>query len=82
MFGAGYFAEVARRWKEQINESAKAWAAIETLPDADHNSLAGVDWPDAFTSKVMALFLTGQSDHAAQRATRSIDQASVHDGGL
>ncbi len=62
VFGAGYFAEVARRWKEQINESAKAWAAIETLPDADHNSLAGLEWPDGFTSKVMALFLTGPSD--------------------
>jgi glucose/mannose-6-phosphate isomerase len=60
--GAGHLAEVARRWKEQINESAKAWAAIETLPDADHNSLAGVDWPEGFTSKVMALFLMGQSD--------------------
>jgi glucose/mannose-6-phosphate isomerase len=62
VFGAGHFAEVARRWKEQINESAKAWAAIETLPDANHNSLAGVEWPDTFTSRVMALFLTGQSD--------------------
>lgn len=62
VFGASYFAEVARRWKEQINESAKAWAAIETLPDADHNSLAGLEWPDAFTSKVMALFLTGEGD--------------------
>ena len=63
VFGAGLFAEVAWRWKEQINETAKTWAAVETLPDADHNSLAGVDWPDGFTSKVMALFLTGQADH-------------------
>jgi len=63
VFGAGHFAEVARRWKEQINESAKAWAAIEPLPDANHNSLAGTEWPDGFTSRVMALFLTGASDH-------------------
>ena len=70
VFGAGHFAEVARRWKEQINESAKAWAAIEPLPDANHNSLAGIEWPDGFTSGVMALFLTGASDHPrnAQRA--------------
>ena len=63
VFGAGYFAEVARRWKEQLNETAKAWAAWEVLPDADHNSLAGMEWPDGFTSKVMALFLTGPVDH-------------------
>jgi glucose/mannose-6-phosphate isomerase len=62
VFGAGHLAEVAFRWKEQINESAKAWAAVEVLPDADHNSLAGMEWPDGFTSKMMALFLTGASD--------------------
>ena len=62
VFGAGYFAAVAQRWKEQINESAKAWAALETLPDANHNSLAGMEWPDGFASKVMALFLMGSSD--------------------
>ncbi len=69
IFGAGLFAEVTRRWKEQINETAKAWAAYEVLPDADHNSLAGVEWPDGFTSKVMALFLAGRADqpHYAQR---------------
>lgn len=63
VFGAGCFVEVARRWKEQLNETAKAWAALEVLPEADHNSLAGVEWPDEFTSKVMALFLTGKADH-------------------
>ncbi len=63
VFGAGLFAEVTRRWKEQFNETAKAWAALEVIPEADHNSLAGIEWPDGFTSKVMALFLTGPCDH-------------------
>ncbi len=64
VLGAGYFAEVARRWKDQFNENAKAWSAFEVLPEADHNFLAGTDWPADFTRSVMALFLTGSRDHA------------------
>ena len=63
VFGAGYFGEVARRWKDQFNENAKTWSAFEELPEANHNLLAGTDWPDGFASKVMALFLTGARDH-------------------
>ena len=70
VFGAGIFAEVARRWRAQFAVNAGTWAAYEALPEADHHAIAGLDWPDAFVSKVMALFLTGQADHPrnAQRA--------------
>jgi glucose/mannose-6-phosphate isomerase len=63
VFGAGYFVEVARRWKDQFNENSKHWAAFEALPEADHNLLAGLEYPEALPSKVMALFLTGSVDH-------------------
>jgi glucose/mannose-6-phosphate isomerase len=69
VFGAGIFAEVARRWRAQLAANAKTWAAYEPLPEANHHALAGLDWPDGFAAKVMALFLNGQADHArnAQR---------------
>ncbi len=63
ILGAGLFAEVARRWRAQIAANAKTWAACEALPEANHHAIAGLDWPDGFASKVMALFLTGQADH-------------------
>jgi glucose/mannose-6-phosphate isomerase len=63
VFGAGTFAEVARRWKDQFNENAKHWAAFEALPEADHNLLAGLEYPTELPSKVMALFLTGTCDN-------------------
>jgi glucose/mannose-6-phosphate isomerase len=68
--GAGIFAEVARRWRAQIAINSGTWAAHELLPEANHYAIAGLQWPDGFTSKVMALFLTGQADHPrnAQRA--------------
>jgi glucose/mannose-6-phosphate isomerase len=63
VLGAGMFAEVARRWRAQIAVNAKTWAADEALPEANHHAVAGLEWPDNFASKVMALFLSGQADH-------------------
>ena len=61
--GASIFAEVARRWRAQIAVNAATWAADESLPEANHYAIAGLQWPDNFATKVMALFLTGQADH-------------------
>ncbi|HZY41104.1 MAG TPA: SIS domain-containing protein, partial [Anaerolineae bacterium] len=60
--GAGHFVEVARHWQQRLNVSAKAWAAVEAIPDANHHTLSGVDFPADFSHQVMALFLTGASD--------------------
>jgi glucose/mannose-6-phosphate isomerase len=37
--GAGLTAPVARRWKTQVNENAKAQAFHSELPEADHNEI-------------------------------------------
>ncbi len=63
VFGAGHMATAARRWKCQINEVAKALAAYEPLPEADHNTLAGIFSPPEQVGKQMALFLHAESDH-------------------
>lgn len=63
VLGSDYLAPVARRWKGQINELAKAWAQFEFLPEADHNTLAGVINPEEALSRIMALFLRAPSDH-------------------
>ncbi len=39
IYGAGPTAAVARRWKAQINENAKAPAFWAELPEADHNEI-------------------------------------------
>jgi len=41
VYGAGTMAPVARRWKTQLNENAKAWAAFEPMPEANHNAIEG-----------------------------------------
>jgi len=76
VYGAGYFAEVARRWKGQVNENGKNFAALEVLPEADHNALLGSSFPDDIAQRLKVIFLTGSSDHprnaARAEATRQI----------
>jgi glucose/mannose-6-phosphate isomerase len=67
VFGAGALAPVARRWKCQINELAKAWSQFDLLPEGDHNSLEGIHFPQEILPRMMALFLRGPADHPRNR---------------
>ena len=62
VYGSGRLAPVARRWKGQLNEVAKAGAGFEFLPEADHNALAGLVNP-AVLMQTMTVFLRAPSDH-------------------
>jgi len=61
VFGADILEPVARRWKGQLAELAKAWAQFEFLPEADHNTLAGTLQPESALPNLMALFLRAPS---------------------
>jgi glucose/mannose-6-phosphate isomerase len=63
VIGAGILAPVARRWKGQISEVAKAWGQFEFLPETDHNTLAGILNPEETLSRLMVLFLRSSSEH-------------------
>jgi glucose/mannose-6-phosphate isomerase len=41
VYGHGAMAPVAHRWKTQLNENTKAWAAWEQMPEANHNAIEG-----------------------------------------
>jgi glucose/mannose-6-phosphate isomerase len=68
IMGSGLLTTVARRWKGQINEVAKAGANFEFLPEADHNTLAGTMNPEeVLNPHTMTLFLRAPSDHPRNR---------------
>lgn len=68
IMGSDLMAPVARRWKCQINEIAKAAASFEFLPEADHNTLAGTKNPEeVLNPHTMTLFLRAPSDHPRNR---------------
>jgi glucose/mannose-6-phosphate isomerase len=62
VYGSGMLIPVARRWKTQMNEIAKAGAGFEALPEADHNALAGLKNPPVLM-QTMTLFLRAPSDY-------------------
>lgn len=68
VFGAGVLTPVARRIKTQLNEVAKAGANFESVPEANHNTLAGTLHPEeVLMPHMMNLFLRAPSDHPRNR---------------
>lgn len=68
VMGSDLLTAVARRWKGQINEVAKAAANFEFLPEADHNTLSGTMHPEeVLNPHTMTLFLRAPSDHPRNR---------------
>ncbi len=61
--GAGHLAPVARRWKTQFNENAKSWAAWDELPEATHNTVAGLVQPENLREHLFAVLLASAQDH-------------------
>jgi glucose/mannose-6-phosphate isomerase len=64
---------VAYRWKTQLNENGKSFAAVETLPEATHNAVVGYEHPDVLHDHLYMVFLASSSDHPRNslRATLS-----------
>lgn len=83
VFGSGVLSPVARRWKGQINELAKAPANFEFLPEADHNTLAGIINPaDLLSARTLSMFLRAPSDHARNALRAEITRQTFMLEGL
>jgi len=82
VLGSGLLAPVARRWKGQISELAKAWGQFEALPEADHNTLAGIENPEAMLTNTLVIFLRTGSDHPRNQLRSELTQRSFMVAGL
>lgn len=83
VMGAGVLAPVARRIKGQINEVAKAGANFEFLPEADHNTLAGVLNPEqVLMPHTMTYFLRAPCSTPRHRLRLELTQKSFMAEGL
>jgi glucose/mannose-6-phosphate isomerase len=68
IYGAGITAEVARRWKTQLNENSKAWAFHEAFPELDHNAVVGYQFPEELAPGIAVVML--QSSHLPPQILR------------
>ncbi len=66
--GTETLAPVARRWKMQINQLAKAGANFEIVPEATHKTLIATINPNpTLNAHTMTLFIRAPSDHPRNR---------------
>jgi glucose/mannose-6-phosphate isomerase len=83
VMGAGMLAPVARRIKGQINEIAKAGANFEFLPEANHNTLAGLINPeDVLMAHTLTFFLRAPSDLPRHRLRIDLTKEAFMREGL
>ncbi len=61
IYGGGILAEVAHRWKTQINENSKAWAFYEIFPELNHNAVVGYQFPSELAGKIRVVLLRSPS---------------------
>lgn len=82
IYGGGILAEVAHRWKTQINENSKAWAFHEVFPELNHNAVVGYQFPSALSRRILVVLLRSPWLHERikvryQVTCQLLDQASV-----
>ena len=82
IIGSGLLAPVARRWKTQINEIAKAWAQFEELPEMNHNTLAGTQNPESMLFQTMVVFLNAPTDSPRNRLRSELTQRAFMIEGM
>jgi glucose/mannose-6-phosphate isomerase len=81
VYASGMLSPVARRWKGQMNEIAKAGAGFELLPEADHNALAGLENPEVLM-QTMTIFLHAPSDHPRNLFRTNLTRQGFVEQGL
>ena len=82
IYGGGITAEVAHRWKTQLNENSKVWAFYEAFSELNHNAVVGYQFPPELASNATVVIL--KSSHLSQRlflryqvTARLLEQAGV-----
>lgn len=76
-------APVARRWKTQINQLAKAGANFEIIPEATHNALIATVNPNSLlNAQTLNLFLCAKSDHPRNRLRSDLMRQALMLEGL
>ena len=74
IMAGGVLAPVGLRWKMQLNETTKALAAFEALPEAIHGTVVGLEQPEALHDHLFAILLGSPDDAAGSRRARLLGE--------
>lgn len=82
VYGGGLLAEVARRWKGQINENSKNWAFFEQLPELNHNAVVGYEFPRELAGGTIVLMLSSSLNHPRIQVREQITRDLLERAGV
>jgi glucose/mannose-6-phosphate isomerase len=82
IYGAGITAEVAHRWKTQINENSKMMSFYELFSELNHNAVVGYVFPEDLMPKTMIIMLDSDLLHERIRLRYEITQTLLDRAGI
>lgn len=72
VMAGGYLKPVARRFKDQLNENSKQMAFWEELPEACHNFIIGLQFPNKLPDNIFVLSLSSKYEHQRVRLRENV----------
>jgi glucose/mannose-6-phosphate isomerase len=72
VFGSGIMAEMARRWCNEFGENSKAAAYYQVLPEMNHNTFNGVQFPKELGKEIFCLVLQSNFDHPRNKIRQNV----------
>ena len=82
VYGAGFLAVVANRWKTQFNENSKHWTFFEALPELNHNAVVGLGIPRSVREQTVVLMLRSNLDHPRVQVRWEVTQELLQREGV
>jgi glucose/mannose-6-phosphate isomerase len=81
-YGAGLMEPVARRWKTQFNENAKAWSFFEGMPELNHNAVVGFEMSNTIRKWATVIMLRSRHDSPRMQTRWRITRQMLLNEGI
>lgn len=72
VYGSGTLAEMVRRWCNEFGENSKIASFYQVIPEMNHNTLNGVEFPKDLSKEIYVLMLQSKYDHPRNRIRQNI----------
>ena len=72
VYGSGILRAMARRWCNEFGENAKTAAFLQVIPEMNHNTLSGLEFPKNLGQKIFIILLQSKFDHPRNRIRQDV----------
>lgn len=72
VYGSGILEEMTRRWCNEFGENSKVAAFTQVIPEMNHNTFNGVEFPKNLGQRVFVIMLESRYDHPRNKIRHSV----------